>query len=858
MNVYRNRIIQWCLTVTCLSAAAADELLWQGNAGTGWNTTEQNWLNGAEPSAFLPGADARFDDTAASPAVTLSGSQQAGQVLFDTALGYTLAGNALTQAALLIKRGDGELTITGKGHTFAGDIIIENGTLTTTADNDAKNIAAGPLGNPRVPRTITVLKGGTLNFASKNPFGGGTSTTPILTDIRVIGGTFNLTTNFGNNLGSLYLDNATFNYSGGHGNHNPGGRNWGFSIGSNLTLKGDAPYVFDQRGSVQCQFNFGKYQPTDIWVDDITGDDAPDAVFQVPIYNVSHSNLDNNRDGIETRFNKLGPGTLELASSSNDYTGDVHIVEGTLVASINRTTINPNSSALGNPRVPHRLVVETNAALVFATSDIMGQAWAYPQIEIEVNGGTLVQASGHANVFGPLILDNATLVYSGRKGDWGTMILDGDVTFRGGAPYDLTEIDGSRLRCGYNRMTFFNVEDITGDDAPDVTISMQINDCIAWNAYPARPSRFGKRGAGTLRLANHGSTFTGDIEISGGILQAPTGGNGENKTTSCLGNPQSADRAITVHSGGELFFQSSDTLGQLASWLKVGLVVSNGTFRNGNNVCNAFGPLTLHDATVIYNGGAASTRRWGTLGFGERVTVSGTRPQTFPVIGSNCAFSLGYATGMRTETVGDGTTNIIGQTEFIIHDITGDEAADTTFGVPLQDIPDWPSTRIFQNTFFKCGLLKSGAGTLRLASTANTYTGPTTVTQGVLRVDGALTASAVTVAAGGWLGGTGTVASVTLEDGAGFETLVGQTEPLKIAALATAGGAVTVRVRNPSELDVTAVNVPFAKLAAPCDVSRWTVLVDGAAPTPNLRVRIGADGTAYAGWSPKGTVFILR
>ncbi|MGO9109131.1 MAG: SUMF1/EgtB/PvdO family nonheme iron enzyme [Thermoguttaceae bacterium] len=60
-------------------------------------------------------------------------------------------------------------------------------------------------------------------------------------------------------------------------------------------------------------------------------------------------------------------------------------------------------------------------------------------------------------------------------------------------------------------------------------------------------------------------------------------------------------------------------------------------------------------------------------------------------------------------------------------------------------------------------LVKSGTGTLTLAG-SNTYTGPTTINQGELAVNGSLD-SPVTVSSGGTLGGTGSLSSVTVNAG---------------------------------------------------------------------------------------------
>ena len=92
-------------------------------------------------------------------------------------------------------------------------------------------------------------------------------------------------------------------------------------------------------------------------------------------------------------------------------------------------------------------------------------------------------------------------------------------------------------------------------------------------------------------------------------------------------------------------------------------------------------------------------------------------------------------------TTGSGTTTL---------SVT--QSANTTFAGTIQDGPKK-----------LLALSKSGAGLLTLSGT-NTYTGPTTISQGKLVVDGSLTNSAVSVN-GGTLGGTGYLNSVTVYAG---------------------------------------------------------------------------------------------
>lgn len=656
-------------------------------------------------------------------------------------------------------------------------------------------------------------------------------------------------------------------------------------------------------------------------VPDMTGNGNTDVFFFVPLVWTQGDNSPN------SGFRKTGAGTLEFGTRDDNstakwsnYTGNVDVVEGTLKMSANYASIEyDRPSSFGAARYPHTITVHPGATLNLAASDLMGQFYATNALTLVVKG-SLTQNNGTVNGLCRTIFDDATVSFGNAPGQftfwfkpdapcavtnsyvgrWPTVGFNGGVTFTGTKAYDLSNGNATYYwgANGGTEPTELHLDDITKDGATDLTIRGKLVDAPAWYdaTYPpdamnrryisrlrhdGQPFNMRKTGPGTLLLNNTSSTTTGRIEFAEGVLKLGKRGNSQYPaTTSALGNLAISNRVALVLSGGTLEFTASDTLGQASCVNFATFVVSNGTLRSMNESgketgwANSLPFLELYDAKFEMNGGLANgddPGPYGTFIFTQRVKWDGTRPYDIQPNGKGNCFALNYANDFYAEPrAGTSLTNWHGKGEFWVADITKDARPDVTIGVVLKDQATWTGGSRYGKTIrFRCGLLKTGPGTLCLNGTGvvpglsgnRYYTEATRVNGGTLLIDSqAFQSTNVFVQAGAWLGGTGTVKRATIEVGGGFTAAPGQTRALNLQAVELPADKV-VRLDVPCTEDletVTALRVPVVN-AAGLEQAKWMCTVNGApAPTGYSARAVVSGGVVYASLAKSGMMLIIR
>ena len=421
--------------------------------------------------------------------------------------------------------------------------------------------------------------------------------------------------------------------------------------------------------------------------------------------------------------------------------------------------------------------------------------------------GTYVLSGDNANLYASEVLTSGTLALAGPLALGVARVRTGaGITFNGGTlQYRAAGVaDYSAL------MTTAGAASYDVDtDGQAVTFA---------NGLGGSSAGLVKRGAGTLTLAG-ASTYGGATNVSGGTVAVPAGGS--------IGTPAAAVRvdgsaatlgvaggtvaASTLYAGYAAAGAVSQSAGGVTVATAVDVAYSAGS--TGTYTLSG-GTLDTPQVNVGYGGTGAVLQAGGTvttpavslsfLSGAGTYTLGGGVLSTGRVNKGKGTGTL-YFNGGTLRSTADATTFVFGLTAAIVQGggavIDTNGHADSISQALVHD----PSL----GTTVDGGLTKAGDGTLTLGGN-NTYTGPTNVSGGTLRVSTAgspnvaIGPGPVNVLPGGTLGGSGTIGNASTGTVTVAGTITGGASDTTVGTLVTgpeswvSGGTFLVKALYPS------------------------------------------------------------
>ncbi|MEY2536981.1 MAG: fibronectin-binding autotransporter adhesin [Verrucomicrobiota bacterium] len=709
--------------------------------------------------------------------------------------------------------GTGTLRIGGPGFTTARSVILNSSGAIDTNNNNAT--VTGVVSGAGV---LTKTGAGTLALTGSNTYSGGTS---------ILGGNNSiLSVSSGANLGtgpvtisggSVLATTATMTL--------PGGINLG-AVGGNAQLDGQQ----------------------------VSG-----------ILNVAAgTTLTESAGSVISggRLMKDGLGTLDLLGT-NTYSGGTYLHNGTIVVH--------NASSLGvqaNPALPFSSALTIDNG---ATLRIAGTFVDYPGRGIligtgggifdigagltQFNNGPIANVSGQTGSF--------TKTGSGTQGLGGTNTFVGNVNLSAGvlsisrdanlgAANQLFMTGGTTLRIEDGLDNFggtpgspvlatfttnrqFNLG--VGMDTIEVKNFADTNTSFGVGGAPARPSShlntltisglltgagtLVKDGDGKLVLSNTSNNYTGGTIVNGGTLS--------------VNNPA----ALGLNSTS-LAINNNATFQATASFGSSRNVILGATTGPAGGIIDVTGANNLNQTGVVSGAGSLGKTGTGTL------TLSGTNTFTGDLFinGGTVSATSNAALGALTPSAGSALYAVHmangGTLQTNFNSVGDFRQLDLVSGVSTLNVGTGFTYQRDALISGPGGFMKTGGGTEILTS-ANTYTGTTTINGGTLQINntsGSGTGTgAVTVNSGGTLSGlpatgfanAGTIAgAVTINSGGSLLARSGSTFTVGGLTLNN-GAAVTFQLGAPTATDVINITSPNAlTLAGPTTVN--VANIGGLAP----------------------------
>ncbi|MEO5712271.1 MAG: autotransporter-associated beta strand repeat-containing protein [Luteolibacter sp.] len=866
-----------------LQLTGLDFLKWTGLNSSAWNTTTSNWKlnsnNGATTYINSPGDSVVFDDSANSNTIVDISTVDvtpASVVFNNINQEYRIEGTkGIAGVTPLVKNNAGILTLT-TANTYSGATTLNAGTL--NIDNASAigtgtfNINGGSI-DSTVGSSLTtnnaqnwnadVLFGGTSSLSLGTGAVSLSASRAVITDGNgsltvggVIGGTgFGLTKN-GNgtlilggantysggtilNTGTLQLNQTAANtgaitINGGILALNPPTFNFNYAPAINLTTDG----FISKLGSFQINY---------------TGVLAGNThALNVSTSADSRFYLNSVTSGITQINVTAGAMGFDLNVGNRGNSAPVSVANGASLWFAGATNAMANNIALNG------------GAGQGATGALFQEGAATPTIS-----GTVSLASGDSSIGG----NNATgvVAVSGKITGTGALTKIGvnKYTFSGANDYTgSTTVNAGTLAAGavsnpgvsgaFGKnsavvmgnvagaildITGFNTQigSITGGGTAggNVTLGAAILTVGADNSNPAAYAG-GISGTGSVLKVGTGtqilsglSSFTGDLLINNGMVDANRANNVDAAVTSAVGNNQVV-RTINLNGASTLQLTSGDTLGSAITTINSKIIIGPGsTVTNGGGVFNRLGSVTLNGGTLTSVSGAVAGYQTYSLDANAVITAGVGAAST---ISTNGAFP-----GIHLNT----------NNTFNVADATGDSATDLTVSAPLINRNNSEGGAAVAG-----GLTKAGVGTMTLSG-VSTYTGPTTVNAGNFRVTGTLGATAVTVNTGATLSGSGNIGgTVHVNAGGHFARSIAATPGAQVP-LAVTGN---ITIDTTSIIDLTAASAPASGIYVLATTTSGTITyttpvtvnltgVSGSVSVSGSNLILTVGGNNYDSWA---------
>jgi autotransporter-associated beta strand protein len=427
-------------------------------------------------------------------------------------------------------------------------------------------------------------------------------------------------------------------------------------------------------------------------------------------------------------FVKLGAGSLALAGSANNYSGQTIVSNGALFLNKSSGVAIPGDLTLHSSANASLLVADQIADNSVVTLNVGGTLNLNGKSEtigtLILHGGVITNSSGSPTLQAGNSFDvhsgeaHAILAGAGKpliKTTSGTVILNANNTYSGG-----TLISGGILQIGNGAGT-----GTPGSGSAAITNNAELV--------------FNRSSAGGVL------TISGVISGSGSITKLGDG------TVAITGaNTYEGDTTIN---NGVINISSSSTLGDGTGVVNLSGGTLNSTAQRTASSAPVANPLNVTaDSEITTTSGSAAVD----LNFSNNSITGSGGTLTFRNDGADSAadtfeprFSGGNFIFARPIVIDNGS---VGQTRLNSFNTNG---TTQTFGGAISG-----------NGAFRKSI-GSGTGGLTIFNGNNTYSGSTTVNAGMLLVNGALGTNTTTVGSGATLGGSGTIhGPVILQSGA--------------------------------------------------------------------------------------------